>query len=114
MKWALIRAGRWFRDWWMRRRLQDVLKEALLVLILDAVYTVLVKDYASAQRVKSAARSALKQLMTKLRLPEAYEKWIAESTSVVLDDLIDRHLPDRARVMRELEAHLRELLGVGS
>lgn len=112
MRESLNRVIRWFKNWWMRRNLSDVLKQTLMVMILSGAHSVLMKEYPSPQKLKSAMRSTLKQSLAKLRLPESYETWLVEPTLVVIDRLIDEYLPDRAKVMRELEEHLREHLGI--
>lgn len=96
----------------MRRGLSNVLKEALVVMVLSGVHSVLLKEYPNAQKLKSAIRVSVKQAMAKLRLPESYELWLVEPTLVAIDRLIDEHLPDRNAIMRELERYLRDYLGV--
>lgn len=109
---ALNRVIRWFKDWWMRRGLSYVLKEALMVMILSSVHSVLLKEYPTPQKAKSAIRSAVRQSLAKLRLPQSYETWLIDPLLVVIDKLIDENLPDSAKVMRELEEYLREHLGI--
>lgn len=100
------------RRLWMRWKLGRVLKESLVLIILSAVHSVLIKELQDKNRVKSAIRSAVRQAVGRLKLPSGYESFVLEPTLVALDRLIDQGLPDNNAILSRLERFLRAHLGV--
>ena len=102
----------WLRDLWIRLHLGRVLKEALVSALVTAVASALDKDLTNPQKVQSAVRRAIQNTLTKMHVDWGHQDWLSDPLYEICDMLIEKYLPDKQKILLELERHLRKRLGV--